>query len=371
MADPNKTFALLFLYSLLDLDYHYKRIGLDPIIITDAEEGEMTFFSTPEIIHNAIGMLKTDCPSMAGLYEDGDFYEYSKTPAYQLLLKTPDYLSNDGFSDDDHFSIIGLNDIQNKHDIEHDGYFSITTTGLLEMSVLYTDLKDDDFTMETFKQSTIDGLTHFYQNSGIFKDIVDNANEMRDSALKLDSINADRTFDLLFLYSLLDLKTSYDRSNSNVLFLYDKSKDKNDPDSFVGSYFPLQEIVDHALDMLKPDCNYLTIPGITASAVTNLASSYLYQSSETLITNNDTPCISLASDLDPKFPAGYFDINLAGVRYMGVLCSNFEGNGIDLEAFKQSTIDGLNYFYQNNAYGKSLIEDHIPVDGPVDPFEKS
>ena len=178
--------------------------------------------------------------------------------------------------------------------------------------------------------------------------------------------DVNHTFDLLFLYSLLDIRTSYDHTNSDVIFLYAERYEKHGHDSYVGAHFPLQEIVDHALDMLKPDCSYLN-----TSDSTNLASSYLYQSINNLITNDDTPCISIAFNLSPDRPGSYFNINLAGIRYMGVLCSNFEDNGIDLEAFKQSTIDGLNYFYQNNEYGKSLIEDHIPVDGPVDPFEDS
>ena len=171
------------------------------------------------------------------------------------------------------------------------------------------------------------------------------------------------TFDLLFLYSLLDIRTSYDHTNSDVIFLYADKDERHDHDSYVGAHFPLQEIIDHALDMLKPDCSYLN-----TSDSTNLASSYLCQSINNLITNNDTPCLSIAFNLSPDLPGSYFNINLAGIRYMGVLCSNFEGNGIDLEAFKQSTIDGLHDFYQNNAYGKSLIEDHIPI---KDPFEDS
>lgn len=177
MFNSDHIFDLLFLYSLYDLDHNYKHRGLDPIIITDAKHVEMTFFNTFEIIHNAIGMLKTDCLSMTGLYEDGDFYEYSKTPAYHLLLKAPDYLY------DKDFSIIGLNDVQNEHDTDHDGYFSITAAGLFKMGVLYTDTKGCAFIRDSFKQSTIDGLDDFYQNSGLIKTIIDNANEFQDAVL--------------------------------------------------------------------------------------------------------------------------------------------------------------------------------------------
>lgn len=180
------------------------------------------------------------------------------------------------------------------------------------------------------------------------------------------------TFDLLFLFSLYHLGCYYDPAGLDALILHDEDKDENDDDYYIGTYFSLQEIVNHALDMLKPDCSYLNTPapGRAASVFPHIAKYYLYQSCESL-NSADVPCTILAADLDPKLPAGYFDTTPAGMTYMGVLCSNFEDNGIDLEAFKQSTIDGLNEFYHISGYGKSLIEDHIPVDGPVDPFEKS
>lgn len=177
--------------------------------------------------------------------------------------------------------------------------------------------------------------------------------------------DVNHTFDLLFLFSLYHLECYYDPADLDALVLHDEDKDENDDDYYIGTFIPLYEIVDHALDMLKPDCSYLNTPapGDADTIFPNLAAYYLYHARESLIPKDDTPCLCSATDLDPELPTGYFDTTPAGMLYMGVLCSNFEGNGIDLEAFKQSTIDGLHDFYQKDGYGKSLVEDRIPI-GP-------
>lgn len=177
--------------------------------------------------------------------------------------------------------------------------------------------------------------------------------------------DVNHTFDLLFLYSLYHLGCYYDPADLDALVLHDENKNEDDDDYYIGTFIPLYEIVDHALDMLKPDCIYLNTPapGDADTIFPNLAAYYLYHARESLIPKDDTPCLCSAADLDPDLPADYFDTTPAGMLYMGVLCSNFEGNGIDLEAFKQSTIDGLHDFYQKDGYGKSLVEDRIPI-GP-------
>lgn len=178
-------------------------------------------------------------------------------------------------------------------------------------------------------------------------------------------IDVHHTFDLLFLFSLYHLECYYDANGFDALILHDNDKNEDDDDYYIGTYFSLQEIVNHALDMLKPDCIYLNTlaPGEAASFYHNLAEYYLYHARESLIPKDDTPCLCSAAALDPDLPTDYFDTMPAGMLYMGVLCSNFEGNGIDLEAFKQSTIDGLHDFYRMSGYGKSLVEDRIPI-GP-------